>query len=712
MDEIKYRPFVKRLDLSVLGDEQEPIIFQMPSEHSKLAAELNPEIVEWNTRSPAGADIERILVTGLGAQEGYGPNVNGDGFHEDHLLAVPKDVFLGRKPYDKPMYKSFIDFSKLYKYHKNRMHDQAYGEIPNAFYNAKMRRVEIPIDLFASEKSNIDILENLARNIFPAVSMGFRCVPGDVCSVCLNYDRPFPTRAHYCDHLKNNMLQIDLETGILCYAINHNGYFFDLSIIGKPADRIAWGMRRLSRAMTSAKADKAIIEADADHDVNVPIKTASELGMDFIGYSSKFAEEDGTTAIVELMEKDNLEKEAEISVIPDGIINVLENDPDPYFRTLGVPLLYRTDVTLSKDAMNYMAKNFNLKTAFATMVSCGILPKPQEFQRMVLVSVGQEKYADYLDKENIVFDMDAVEEPDYTYDTTTGEFDPKLAEYLRDSGILDQRSYYAPFLMKRAAMIKEALFDDFFKKYPMIPNPLPRKKLPEDYQQRMITQGMAASPQGQYYQKYPNPVMSNGRYVSPKPEGVTTVHKSNPIIPLAILGAMFAGGRWLARLTSAGPLSRRIASNPIYAAGAFGTTAAITWLIGRAGIPKPKEKIGSIIPPKAAMNFGSDYVLHFLAGIAISYGLAGRAESKREIGMQPNILEEAAEKSPGLGAALIGIGTGTGARALIRKFASEELENLENGIMKNDYIIGEYSLDYLDKMARLSLNHSALLIKR
>lgn len=1078
-----YEPFVKRLDLSVLGDEHEPVIIQMPSKHIKMASELNPETAEWDIRNPAGVNIERILVVGLGAQEGYGPNVNGDGFHEEHLLAVPKDVYLGKKPYDKPMYKTFTDFSKLYKHHKNRMHDQAFGEIPFVAYNPKMRRVEIVVDLYADEKNNIDILENLAKNIFPAVSMGFRCVPpgtmiktekgwrliekikisdlvythtgelqmvtklylndspktllairvvgdyrilsltknhevwtikrsevlttgksdpekkvnakpmwaciehakvgdylteqvydpkvdidynidenlaylfglyvgdgslsnenrygkkisaisiecdinhdliyrkiakacfdlgysssyshttkntlraiirnkefgklakrlfgtgshdkgihssvfswpdnckkaflggyldsdghfnkdkgigriasvnssliedtkqlawsaeinctvhrdyigntngsfssnteyaiilsfpkssmsgfatycqkvpnrydfssgqgglnfffkideklyiakrinkideieseykkihnlevahdnsyiaegiivhncvpGDVCQICLNYDKPFPTRAHYCDHLRNHMLQIDQETGKLIYAINHNGYFFDLSIVKKPADRIAWGMKRLSRTRLgkggNGKKELAIVQ-----------KTASAIGMDFQGYSSKLAEEDGTVAIVKLMEKEIPKKEAEVEIVPDGVKNVIENDPDPYFARYGLKLANRTDLPISNEILDYITKKYPLKVAFTTMVSCGIWPKPQEFQRMVLVNAGQEKYADYLEKENIIFDLDAVEEPDYTYDITTGKFDPKLAESLRKFGVLDQRSYYAPFLMKRAAMIKEAITArEFFDKYPIIPNPLPRKKLPENYQQQMITQGIATSPVGQYYTRNPNPVMNDGRYVSAQPAGTSIVHKTNPIIPLAILGALYAGGRWLTGFTRSGPLSKAMSGNPLVLAGAFGATAVLTWIAGRIGIPRPVKtgSVGSVVAKakSTAASLGKDYAVYILAGVGLSYGLAARAENKRIIGRQPNIIEEAAEKRPALGAALIGLATGAGARTLVRKFASDELEMLEQGIMANDLIIGEYDHDYIDKMARLSLNHSAVMLKK
>lgn len=696
-------PFVKRLNYEPIGVDGEPLVLRFSSSGDKTAAPVNSELLDWADANPPKKNIERLITTTLGSAEGYGPNVNGDGFHEEHLTRVPEGIYLGNKRYTKPMYWTFVDFSKLYKFHKNRQHDQSFGEIPFAGFNPRMRRVEVIIDIYANDNVNQEILNNFEHNVFPGVSMGFRCVPGDVCSHCQNYEQPFPSRKYYCDCLKKNMLGFHPETGELIYAVNHNGYFFDLSIVKKPADRIAWGMKRIMSKKPEELIGKvpAIILAD------------KEAMPEFTDYSSKLAEEDGSAQIIKTIEGENspaAEKEANI---PESLISVIENDPDPEFRLKGLPLMLRTDLPIDKVALNYLASQYPMSEITTTMVGCGIVPKPQEFQRMVLVSVGQGDYADFLEKEAFVFESPG-KEIDDSYDCTKGLFNSKLAEDLVKLGMLDLRSYYTPFLMKRASMIKEAIMGDkFFEKFPIIENLLPIKKVPEDQQQRFITQGVNESAVGQYYQKYPNPVLGGGRYQSALPAGATVRHDSNPLIPLAIVGALYGGAKWISGFSKRGPLGKAMHENPLIAAGAFGAAAAISWIVANLGV-NPKGKVAGIsFNAKQLAGVGKDYMLQLLAGVALSYGLAGRAEKKREFGVQPSIVEEAFEKRPAVGSVGIALALRAGLKAA-GKFASEELEELEElekAVAMNDQIITEYPVDYIDKMARKSLVISSLKLK-
>lgn len=696
---IHYKPFVKRLNFNSFGDEHEPFIIHMPSAGVKTASCITPELIKWSDENPHPKGVERLISTALGSFEGYGPNVNGDGFHEKHLCSIPKNVFLGNKAYDKPIYYTFVDFSRLYRFHKNRQHDRSFGDIPFSVYNPEMRRVEVVIDIYANDSDNYEILNDLEHNIYPALSMGYRCVPGDICSCCLNYNKPFPTRGHYCDHLKNHMLEYDSETGQIIYAINHNGYFFDLSLVRKPADRIAWGMKRITVPVQGITNDKKLS------------KHASLSAPEFIGYSSKLAEEDGSAQIINAIEHTGLLQPEEKIGLPDDIRIVLEKNPDPDFCKYGLELVYRTDIPINKEMLNSISSRYTMQEITATFAGTGVIPSYQEFQRMVLVSNGQEKYADQLDKDNYVFDVDFIDFCD-DVNCTKGEFNFKLAGEMREMGILDMRSYYAPFLMKRASVIKTALsVGDFIEKYPIIKSPVPIKKIPEDYSQKLIAQGINASAVGRYYQRYPNPVLSDGRYISPRPEGVTVMHTANPLIPLAIIGSMYAGAKWLSSFSDQGPLGRAMSKNPLIAAGAFGAAAVISWLVGRINIKRP-EKTGSARGKmiKEMAGIGKDYMLHLLSGVALAYGLANRAETKREMGVQPNIMEEAFEKRPAIGALILATAIGLGTRA-ITKFASDDLRRFEDGIEQNDYLIAEYPHDYVDKMARQSLVISALKLK-
>ena len=561
-------------------------------------------------------------------------------------------------------------------------------------------RIDTPCDMVW----NLEVAEDnsyVANNFIV-----HNCVPGDVCSICLNYETPFLSRAYYCDHLKNHMLEYDRKTGRLIYAINHNGYFFDLSIVRRPADRIAWGMVRVMvpGADIGDRIDNKII-------LEPSVKSASsDKTTNFIGYSSKIAEEEGIIDTVMEVEDKNTplknEKKAEL----EQIFQFIKNDPDPEFRIFGSKLVLRTDLPIEKEALNYFARNYSLNDIVSTFVGVGVIPEPKEFQRMVLVNAGQEKTADYLDENNIVFDSEDVV-PNELFNCNRNGINVKLANQMREMGILDARSYYSPFLMKRATMIKEAVtMGEFFNKYPIFRSPTPVRKYPENYQQQIISQGVNSSAVGKYYQKYPNPVMNDGRYVSGRPEGATVLHKNNPLIPLAIIGSLYVGAKWLTGFSKAGPLGKAMSENSIVAAGAFGAAAALSWAIGRMGI-KRQDKTSSIRSDvaKSLGSLGKDYMMHILAGVALSYGIAARAEKKREFGYQPNIVEEVFEKKPVVGSAIMAMAIASGL-GLAKKLANEDLDRFENAISINDHIIAEYPPEYIDKMARESLNRIAITL--
>jgi hypothetical protein len=61
-------------------------------------------------------------------------------------------------------------------------------------------------------------------------------VPYDRCNIC---DNRAKKASLYCDHLKNGMLQYYPEFKKYAFAINDEPTFFDISVVEKPADRIA-----------------------------------------------------------------------------------------------------------------------------------------------------------------------------------------------------------------------------------------------------------------------------------------------------------------------------------------------------------------------------------------------------------------------------------------------------------------------------------------
>ncbi|HUX02942.1 MAG TPA: hypothetical protein VMY35_18440, partial [Phycisphaerae bacterium] len=106
-------------------------------------------------------------------------------------------------------------------------------------YNPDMRRGELLIkvqnDKWAPE------LEKMARGEDPPFSMSCK-VPYDICSACLN---KAPSRAQYCDHLKDEMTHVK-EAGHQIFAINDRPCFFDYSGVFRNADRIAFGLQKVA----------------------------------------------------------------------------------------------------------------------------------------------------------------------------------------------------------------------------------------------------------------------------------------------------------------------------------------------------------------------------------------------------------------------------------------------------------------------------------
>lgn len=1062
------KPLVKRLNFASTDKTGEPVVRIIPGDHLKMAHQMHPDMATWLGENDRPADVLRVLVTALGAFEGYGANLNGDGFHEKHLCAVPDNVYLQAQPYEKPIYRTFEDFARLYRSHQNRPHNRAYGNIPFTLYNRKMRRVEAIIDIITGLDENQEVLDDVDRGVFPSVSMGFRCfvagtmiqadrgavpieeiqvgdlvwthrgrlrmvtqlfrndppeeliavratgdyktsrptpnheyyairrddilteaghvshakcrkidpewlciehlnegdyllelagepsaapvdypmdtatayllgvyvgdgsvydanrygksvrsvsiecdaahpaiyekitrtcqqkqwnysvtythsntvrvtiretkfgtlarqlfgdgskekfiassvynwtdeekfaflggyldadgtfdgsgritsvnenlmqqtkqlawsaglavtlhrdpigntkggfagtsgfgyilslskppmsqiapytakvptdydfgvvqsggdnfikkidgkryiakrirhlervpnfvqtvynfavdedesyvadgnivhncVPGDICSICQNYARPFASRRHYCNHLRNGMLRYH-KSGRLIYAINHNGYFFDLSIVSKPADRIAFGMRKI--AMPVGIDIAAQVEA-AEPDT-------------FVEYSSKTAEVDGSLEIIESIEQAPEEppKAADHSKeIPAEIQDVVKDNPDPEFKSKGYKVVLYTDQPMEAGLLNRIALQYTLPEIMATMAGMGVIPSPQEFQRLVLVANGEKKTADALDRAGITFDPSDTREPENAALDITApghRMNAKLAHELAYTGVVDARSYYPPFLAHRAGLIKHALdIGDFFDQYPLRERPTPRRRV-------NIEEIFGAEPAGAAVPR-PEPeaplVMGSDRYIPSRPKDVTVRHKSNVLLPLAALAALYSGARFISTQAKKGPLSRQIFENPLVAAGAFGGTAGLSWLASRLGLGRKKKEAAS---REQVARWAGDYMLHLLAGLGLGYGLAARAERKRDLGVQPNLLEEGYERHPLFGSLVTAMATGGAGRALGRVIKrgsteiSSDVERVEKLATFEPGLLGEYPMDYLDKVARRSLNRS------
>lgn len=200
------------------------------------------------------ADSAYLWVIGVSAMEYYGCNNNGDSFSEVDLKAS---------------HASFVDNAHVYLHHVNKDPKKSIGRPIFSFYNDVMHRVELIMELSKSNIMAADTITKLKRGDDIYVSMGCN-VSYDVCSICSNKAK---TRAEYCEHLRYNLKKI-LPDGRQVYALNPNPKFFDISIVRKPADPMAFTL------------DKVASDGGASCE---PFVTSAELGERVVQRAEKLA---------------------------------------------------------------------------------------------------------------------------------------------------------------------------------------------------------------------------------------------------------------------------------------------------------------------------------------------------------------------------------------------------------------------------------------
>lgn len=241
-------------------------------------------------------DESLIHLLAIGATEDYGPNRNGDGFSRRAC---------------RDFHSTFEKFARFYRDHKNQDPAESYGRIVKSAWNEDMRRVELLVALNATKSAatrNGGLLADRELNLLEAgkdipVSMACK-VAYDICSCCGNRA---PTVKNYCvgtedgghckagglrDHI-GELREVDGSPTHL-YADNPEPYFFDISHVFRPADRIAYVTGQLTKSaaagpvmsIKSAELSRqlgvtvplAVLQADAaDRGIAAIVKLATDL---------------------------------------------------------------------------------------------------------------------------------------------------------------------------------------------------------------------------------------------------------------------------------------------------------------------------------------------------------------------------------------------------------------------------------------------------
>jgi hypothetical protein len=441
---------------------------------------LLPDVVKYIESLRPRNDAVYNLVNAMGAGEYFGSNINGDYFSEASLIHAPDD-WTGNPLVDKIKAKEWgygyptFYFAHPYAHHRNKDATRAFGEVELAVWHPRMKRVELVtrVEKDKCEKyGGVQVWDKLKAGMFPDVSMGAK-VPYDTCAICLDWKKyregiaTFDPKKHatpghaalafhrttqkqvknaegklewvgkglirglsvtrkdYCEHAKTQMNRI-LPDGRKVFVYNDYPKFFDISFVFIGADRTAKVMMKVAGAGRVYSFGSSVKEAEANGITSETIdegeKTASvedELLKLAFGKSAR------------LHKKSEIVKEVVPSQFAGGVVKSMAPVEDD----------------LPKDLLNTLGKR-DLHESLATSGGLGIVLKPREFQRVVLIQIGRGDLADDYEDRNVVFSRSR----DYTpMPLSRGNFASDLAKLLLP--FMGARSALAPAIEHRALVL-------------------------------------------------------------------------------------------------------------------------------------------------------------------------------------------------------------------------------------------------------------------
>lgn len=164
-----------------------------------------------------------IHVVALGDSEHYLANRNGDGF--------PKEACI--KYHD-----TFVKHGHVFRHHRNKDPEKSIGIVKASAYNPEMGRIELFIH--ADKEKAAPELERLEKE--GEIPFSMACViNADRCSICNNM-RKQAGGPDECEHVRDHLGDM-FDDGKRVCTFNDTPKFFDISFVGRPADRIAWNLK-------------------------------------------------------------------------------------------------------------------------------------------------------------------------------------------------------------------------------------------------------------------------------------------------------------------------------------------------------------------------------------------------------------------------------------------------------------------------------------
>lgn len=309
-----------------------------------------------NTLTKAGSDNSELrvektagqtdaLVIALGAYEGTGANRNGDIFKEASCLDHYKTFIKSGSKKD-----GKYDGRALNRHHKNKPEDPKYGNIKAATYNRKMKRIELVIGM--DNDKCAEEIQKLAEGKQINVSMAAK-VAYDKCTWCGHEAK---TDNHRCEHIPKSLGEINKQ-GEMCSMDNINPRWFELSIVGRPADRIGMSLKLAS--------DNTYIKTANDYKTLYPGFVVPD--DDGVVYISKYAEE----------KRSLVKKLAAIEKRIDGIAEKGPKDSSEKYISEQKSKLKHSD-SIPEDTMDELRK-FEPSQLLKALADQGIIFSPEDF---------------------------------------------------------------------------------------------------------------------------------------------------------------------------------------------------------------------------------------------------------------------------------------------------------------------------------------------
>lgn len=346
-----------------------------------------------------------VLVNALGAGEYYGANINTDYFPEDQLNPSDPNAGYG--------YKTFLN-AGIYRHHKNKDPSKSMGRIAFVTYNPVMHRVELVLEIDrqrAAELGHGDLLESIDLGKKLAVSMGCK-VPYDQCSICGHLSK---TTADHCAHIKDTRGKI-YSDGRKAYMVNIKPKFFDLSFVVIGADRTSYAMAKVAFAQSHLFTENSAVLAN-----EYRIRDGALVG--------------------ELKEK--LAKKQKLSEVLKRV---------PAMSAKVMPALTRREPDLPSGLLARMS-SASVPSALTTATAAGIVLKPAEFQKVILVCLGKAPLAESLQRQGLVFRATSGLDRSLSWGSPS-LYSPSLSRMLVPH--IPQRSMFSEPLTKRIIVIKKS----------------------------------------------------------------------------------------------------------------------------------------------------------------------------------------------------------------------------------------------------------------